>query len=78
MVPWPAKSPDMNPIEHIWAKMGTAIRNGPNPPTNLVEMEAALRREWNAIDQGTIQRLIFSMRRRCAAVIDANGGSTKY
>ena len=73
-----SESPDMNPIEHIWATMGTVIRNGPNPPTNPAEMEAALRQEWNANDQWTIKQLIFSMHRRCAAVIDANSGSTKY
>ena len=37
-------------------------------------MAAALRREWIAINQWTIQRLIFSMRRRCTAFIQANRG----
>ena len=65
-------------IENIWSTIGTAARNGPNPPRNPAEMADALRREWDAIDDWTIRRLIFSMRRRCSAVINANGGNTKY
>ena len=78
MTPWPPKSPDLNPIENIWSIIGTAVRNGPNPPRNPAEMADALRREWDAIDDWTIRRLIFSMRRRCSTVINANGGNTKY
>jgi len=54
--------------------MGTSMRNSLNNPTNPAEMAAALRREWIAINQWTIQRLIFSMRRRCTAFIQANRG----
>ena len=78
MGPWPAKSPDLNPIEHVWSMIGSAVRNGPNPPRNQDEMAQALITKWNAIDNWTIQRLIYSMRRRCTAVIQANGGSTRY
>ena len=63
MGPWLAKSPDLNPIEHVWSMIGSAVRNGPNPPRNQDEMAQALIREWNAIDNWTIQRLIYSMRR---------------
>ena len=40
--PWPAKSPDWNPIENLWLIMGTYIRNHLNPETNVHEMMAAL------------------------------------
>ena len=58
--------------------IGSAVRNGPNPPRNQDEMAQALIKEWNLIDNWTLQRLIFSMRRRCTAVIQANGRSTRY
>ncbi len=58
--------------------IGSAVRSGPYPPRNQDELAQALIKEWNAIDNLTIQRLIYSMRRRCTAVIQANGGSTRY
>ena len=30
---WPAKSPDMNPIDHIWVQMAIHIHDMDNPPT---------------------------------------------
>ena len=41
-VPWPAMSPDLNPIEHIWDMLG---RREP-PVQNIRQLEAALHREW--------------------------------
>jgi hypothetical protein len=33
---------------------------------------------WNEIPQSTLDKLIDSMPRRCAAVIKSKGGPTKY
>ena len=56
--------PDLNPIENLWGIMGTNIRARDNPPTNVQEMQDALREEWAAIPLQLIRRLILSMRRR--------------
>ena len=37
-IPWPAMSPDMNPIEHLWDDIGRKI--------NDREMRDALVQEW--------------------------------
>ena len=34
-LPWPAKSSDMNPIEHLWDDLEGSIRNRPNQTTSL-------------------------------------------
>jgi hypothetical protein len=38
----------------------------------------AIEEEWSNIAQATINSLINSMRRRCVALHEANGGHTKY
>ena len=43
---WPAKSPDMNPIEHVWDKIGVIILEKDNPPTNLAQLRHAVVRAW--------------------------------
>jgi hypothetical protein len=44
----------------------------------LQQLERFLQQEWMAIPQIEIQTLVQSMRRRCIAVRDANGGHTRY
>jgi transposase len=77
-LPWPALSPDLNPIAHLWDELGRRVRNGLNPPETLDELRRALIQEWNNIPQTFIRNLIGSMRHRCQAVINARGGHTRY
>jgi transposase len=44
-VPWPAMSPDFNPIEHIWDMLGRRIQIREPPVQNIRQLEAALHRE---------------------------------
>ena len=77
-LPWPALSPDLKLIKHLWDELGRRVRNGLNPPETLDELRRALIQEWNNIPQTFIRKLIGSMRRRCQAVIHARGGHTHY
>lgn len=73
---WPSQSPDLNPIEHLWDVLGRRV--GAEKHSSKADLMAHLQREWRAIPKSTIERLIESMPRRCAAVIAAKGYSTKY
>ena len=75
---WPAISPDLNPIEHIWDELERRMRARQIPPTNLPDLRVALTEEWQAIPQQRINKVINSMRKRCQAVINANGGHIRY
>ena len=75
---WPALSPDLAPIEHLWDELGRCIHNRRRQPMNVNELQAALRQEWSNLPQAFINRLVNSMRRRCTAVVNADGGHTRY
>jgi hypothetical protein len=42
VLPWPAHSPDLSPIEHLWDHLGRQLRRRPHQPANLQELEQAL------------------------------------
>ncbi|CDQ72020.1 unnamed protein product [Oncorhynchus mykiss] len=64
---WPARSPDLNPIEHI---MSRSIHQRHVAPQTVQELADALVQVWEEIPQETIRHLIRSMPRRCREVIN--------
>ncbi|GFY34773.1 transposable element Tcb2 transposase [Trichonephila clavipes] len=75
---WPASSPDLNPIEHVWDMFGRRIAARPRPPATVRDLEIALLEEWNSIPQSLIDNIIASMANRCAAVLAVRGDHTPY
>lgn len=75
---WPAMSPDMNPIEHVWDELGRRVRARAARPETLQELQLALVEEWDNIDQNVIAHLIEGMPRRISALLNARGGNTRY
>ncbi|GFX73221.1 DDE_3 domain-containing protein [Trichonephila clavipes] len=69
---WPAYSPDLNPIEHVWDMLGRRIAARQPPPTCLPELWRTLFDEWCNIPQDRIDNLILSMPRRFTQVIRSN------
>jgi len=74
--PWPANSPDLNPIENVWGMLTRQVES--RNPKSVEEYSSALDDAWAEMDQAKIRNLIDSMPRRLRAVIDAEGGNTKY
>lgn len=75
---WPARSPDLNPIEHVWDMLKRRVRARPNPPQNLNELREAMVTVWEEFTQVEIRNIVQSMPDRMQAVIRARGGNTRY
>ncbi|GBN85831.1 hypothetical protein AVEN_160669-1 [Araneus ventricosus] len=75
---WPARSPDLYPIEHVWDMLGRRIADRSVPPATLHELQQALLQEWTLLPQQAINDTIANMPRRCQACISARGYHTRY
>ena len=75
---WPAKSPDMNPIEKIWAIMKWHVHRRLRPFHTLLDLRRIVREEWQNIPIETVNNCINSMPRRVAQCVQYNGAHTDY
>ena len=75
---WPAQSPDLNPIEHLWGILKRKLASHKEPPASIDELWKRVEAEWEKISAKECRDLIESMPRRVAAVLKAKGGYTKY
>ncbi|GBM07028.1 hypothetical protein AVEN_63472-1 [Araneus ventricosus] len=62
---WPARSPNLNPIEHMWDMLGRRIVGRSVPPGTFHELQQALLLKWALLPQQAINDTIASMSRRC-------------
>ncbi|GFV03965.1 transposable element Tcb2 transposase [Trichonephila clavipes] len=75
---WPARSPDLNPIEHVWDFLGRRLVARTLPPVTIRELRLALQDEWAAMPQQLIDTLILSMGRRCETCLAIRGDHIPY
>ena len=60
---WPARSPDLNPIEHLWDILNQRVHRKYTytPPQTLPKLLTVLQHEWQNIPR-VVQRLVAFMR----------------
>ncbi|GFW05885.1 transposable element Tcb2 transposase [Trichonephila clavipes] len=73
-LPWPSRSPDLSPLEHVWDQLKQQMSSC----HSVNDLELAVQDLWAHLPQDNIRCLINSMPDRVAACIAAGGGPTRY
>ncbi|GFU06658.1 hypothetical protein TNCV_4352551 [Trichonephila clavipes] len=58
---WPARSPDLNPIENVWDALGRQVAGRNYPPTNKNTLIRALTEKWDKLPQQLLDNVVQSM-----------------
>jgi len=75
---WPSQSPDLNPMEHMWAYLKNQLGKYPTRPKSCDELWERVSAEWYKIPVEFCRKLIKGMPRRLKTVYNAKGRHTKY
>jgi transposase len=73
---WPAQSPDLNPIENLWAYLDYKTKD--RVCNTEEELFQVLEEAWHNLPVDYLRNLASSMPNRLEAVLVARGGPTKY
>jgi len=75
---WPAQSPDLSPIENLWAWMKDRIGERRHRIKNIIQMSVAIREAWDEITPEVLMKLVDSMPKRMDLLQASKGGPIKY
>ena len=75
---WSSKSPDLNPIEHVWSWMKRQVKKRLRAWDNMDRLEQLVREAWQNLPQVVIDGLIESVTDRVREVIIKKSGVTHY
>lgn len=75
---WPAQSPDLNPIEHLWNHLKSKLKANDRVFATKEEVWDEIQELMKDENRELCRKFIASMPRRVQAVIQAKGGYTKY
>jgi transposase len=75
---WPAQSPDLNPIEHVWRHLKLKLARYETKAKGIHELWERCDKEWNSFSTEECRKYIESMPARVKAVMATKGGHTKY
>jgi len=76
ILPWPPYSPDMSPIENIWAWLKSEIAK--DRPTSIASLRRLAKKHWNRITPEFLAPYINSMPYRMEEAILKRGGNINY
>ena len=78
ILPWPAKSPDLNIIENLWHILKLNIQKQVHTLKTVEDLKNLVENCWNSITTNYIRNLYNSLPRRMKRVTILKGHRTKY
>ncbi|GFV64220.1 transposable element Tcb1 transposase [Trichonephila clavipes] len=78
LFPWPARSPDLSPIENMWSMVAQRLTHITPQAATPDQLWHRVEVAWSAVPPKHIQIFFGSMPRRVAVVISNNGGYSGY
>ena len=76
MLEWPSQSPDLNPIESVWAELKKHVRV--RRPTDLTQLHQLCQEEWAKIHPTYCGTLVEGNLKCLTQVKQLKGNATKY
>ena len=68
---WLSQSPDLNPMENVWAVLKANIGN--HKLTSRKDLIKIIKKEWKVLDNVFAKNLVVSMKNRISLIISNEG-----
>ena len=72
----PSMSSDLNPIEHLWGILKWKVEE--RKVSNIHQLRDVIMEEWKRTPVAICEALVNFRPKRVKAVLESNGGHTKY
>lgn len=78
LLEWPARSPDINPIENLWGQLVRDVYDNCRQYNTTNELKKAIQKAWDRVTLNQLTNLANSMPKRVNLLIKNRGKSIKY